>query len=239
MMILREPKLVFIKTKKTAGSSIEIALSAKLQDGDFATPFGKEAELQRPGKQYIVRRSVQLLRERAKGEVQARYPHNGIGVVNRYLSDIAEGCSSICVERNPWDKAVSAFYFWMHQRGTQINDANALFLSFCRTRLKFFSDFRLYSEGGEIAVDRVLRYESLDSDLAQVLDDFGLGDVSLGDKRLNSGIRKSKQFDVFYGENWDGEAVDLVADLFRREIDAFGYKLPTAEEPGAVGQTAS
>ncbi|WP_170446488.1 hypothetical protein [Ruegeria arenilitoris] len=127
----------------------------------------------------------------------------------------------------------------MHQRGTQINDANALFLSFCRTRLKFFSDFHLYSEGGEIAVDRVLRYESLDSDLAQVLDDFGLGDVSLGDKRLNSGIRKSKQFDVFYGENWDGEAVDLVADLFRREIDAFGYQLPTAEETGAVGQTAS
>lgn len=226
MIILREPKLVFIKTKKTAGSSIEMALSPKLKEGDFATPFNKEGESQRPGKQIIVRRSVQLLRDRAKGEVQARYPHNGISVVNRFLADIAEGCSSFCVERNPWDKAVSAFYFWMHQRGTQINDASVLFQKFCKTRLKFFSDFQLYSEGGDIAVDRVLRYENLDTELAQVVDGYGLGDVSLGEKRWNSGIRKTQQFDVFYGSNWDSEAVDLVANVFRREIDAFGYDLP-------------
>ncbi|MGV6803723.1 MAG: hypothetical protein ACWA49_05910 [Ruegeria sp.] len=236
MMILKDPKLVFIKTKKTAGTSIEIALSSHLNEGDFATPFNKEEERQRPGKQYIVRRSMQILRDRADGAVQARYPHNGIEVVNTYLADFAEGCTSFCVERNPWDKAVSAFYFWMHQRGTEINDPNTLFAQFCRTRLKFFSDFHLYSRDGEISVDRVLQYEQLDRELGSFLRQRGLGDVDLGGRRWNSTTRKTRKFDVFYGENWDSENVELVANVFSQEISAFGYDTPSSAS--ATGQDA-
>lgn len=226
MMILRDPGLVFIKTKKTGGTSIEIALGQHLKKGDFASPLTPEEEAQRKGKRPIVRDSVRLLRERSNGEVRARQPHNGLDVVNGYLSDLAEGCTSFCVERNPWDKAVSAFYFWMHQRGIEVTKPQQMFARFCQKQLNFFSDFRLYSIDGNIAVDRVLRFENLADDLSAFLAEQGLDGVTIGAVRAKSGIRKSRGFDVYYGEDWSHPNVDRVAEVFAAEIDAFGYDLP-------------
>ncbi|WP_424833350.1 hypothetical protein [Ruegeria sp.] len=235
MMILREPKLVFIKTKKTAGSSIEIALGRHLKAGDFATPMSPEEETHREGKRRIVRQSVRLLRERSDGAIQARQAHNGISVVNTYLPDVADGCFSFCVERNPWDKAISAFYFWMHQRRIEVIDPNAMFSQFCKTRLNYFSDFGLYSKDGKIVVDRVLRFENLAEEFDQLMTERGLQDTSLGQMRVNAGIRKSSRFDLFYGENWRGDNVQVVADVFSNEIDAFGYDIPSSSNEVVSG----
>ncbi len=40
MIFLKSPNLIFIKTKKTAGTSIEIALSAHADENDIITPIG-------------------------------------------------------------------------------------------------------------------------------------------------------------------------------------------------------
>ena len=58
MIICQEHKLVFVKTKKTAGTSIEIALGRLLKAGDFASPLDPDEEKLRPGKRPIVKSSV-------------------------------------------------------------------------------------------------------------------------------------------------------------------------------------
>ncbi len=226
MMILREPKLVFIKTKKTGGSSIEITLGQLLRAGDFASPLTREEESLRRGKRKIVLNSVKMLRERGGGKIRVRNPHAGIEIVNGYLSDLADGCTRFCVERNPWDKAVSAFYFWMHQRKTEITNPTEQFARFCRAQLRYFSDFHLYSEEGQIAVDRVLQYDNLQEEFDSFLKSLGIGGVSLSGVRAKSGIRQSSRFEQFYGEDWSFNTVERVADVFRKEIDVFGYQIP-------------
>lgn len=124
MLICREPGLLFIKTMKTAGSSIEIALGPALRDGDLATPLWPQEERQRPGKtvRRAVRRMVRALRERSDGAVRARYPHHGYDVAAKYLSAEIEGCRAFCVERNPYDKAVSAFHFVYDRYNRPVTD---------------------------------------------------------------------------------------------------------------------
>ncbi|EEE38781.1 hypothetical protein RKLH11_2625 [Rhodobacteraceae bacterium KLH11] len=228
MMILKEQKLVFIKTKKTAGSSIEIALGQLLKPGDFASPLTNDEERLRRGKRKIVLNSVKLLRERGGGKVRVRDPHAGFEVVKRYLPDIAEDCTSFCVERNPWDKAVSAFYFWMHQRKLEITNPTDQFAGFCRAQVRYFSSFGQYSENGEVVVDKVLQYDNLRTEFDDFMKEMGVEAVSLDSVRAKSGIRKSKRFELFYGDDWSFETVDQVAKVFRREIDVFGYDIPRA-----------
>ncbi|CUH47905.1 hypothetical protein RUA4292_02081 [Ruegeria atlantica] len=121
----------------------------------------------------------------------------------------------------------------MHQRGYKIVDVGESFHRFCNLQLRFFSDFQLYSENGQLAVDRVLRYESLQSDfntlMAERMAERGTTDVSLGDRRWNSGIRKEYDIGVFYGKNFDNANVDIVANVFAAEISEFGYEFPTKE----------
>ncbi|UWR05997.1 hypothetical protein [Ruegeria sp. B32] len=130
------------------------------------------------------------------------------------------------MERNPWDKAVSAFYFWMYRRGIEVVDPHAMFTRFCQEQLQFFSDFDLYSTDGEIVVDRVIRYERLAAEFGELMQEVGIGDVSLNEVQAKAGIRKTRRLDLFYGRNWRSRNVDLVADVFSAEIAALDYNVP-------------
>lgn len=224
MLILREQKLLFVKTKKTAGTSIEILLSEHLQQGDFATPLLPDEEKLRPKKRKIVRESVHLLRERAQGKVRARYPHLGLDVAESYLDDISSGCESFCVERNPWDKAVSAFFFWMHRRGGPITDIDRQFTAFCKKQLSYFSDFDMYSRDGRLAAGFVARYENLAVDLNEFLGSRGLLDFDISQMNAKSNVRKKRTLEEFFGENFDNKNAKRVAKIFEREIETSGYQ---------------
>ena len=47
MLYLKEPNLIFVKSRKTAGTSVEIALSMSAQTGDIVTRLALPDELLR------------------------------------------------------------------------------------------------------------------------------------------------------------------------------------------------
>lgn len=227
MLICRDPGLFFIKTMKTAGSSIEIALGPLLKEGDLATPLYPDEERARPGRNVrrAVRRMVATLRERSDGALRARYPHYGYEVAAAYLPDEIRGCYSFCVERNPYDKAISAFHFVYSRHNRRITDLGQQFEEFCKSaRLASFSNFEMYTRDGELVVDRVLQYDKLHAQFAEVVKHLGADGVSLEGKSAKAGVRPKLDLSAYYGPNYERPAAKLVEAVFAREIEFFGYR---------------
>lgn len=217
-------KTIFIKTYKTAGTSIEFALAGACRDEDVITQVpGEEAMRQAyagRSKQnddvtwrtmtpkwaatwLLYRRRPRLVREHS-GAARAR---------KVFGQQMWDDYFTWTVERNPWDKAAS-LYFWKNPEGTMA------FSEYLRAAPRDkLSCFNLYSDRGKIVVDRVLRYERLTDDLAEVWQTLGIQPLVL--PRMKSDSRPGWTRD--YRSLYTDEDAEFVAEVCRREIRAFGY----------------
>mgnify|MGYP005852746641 CR=1 FL=1 len=222
-MISHSGKFVFIKTKKTAGTSIECALAAYLKPGDLTSPLVEhEPRLRRYSREF-----VRVLREK-DSTLRARNPHLPFSVIADQFADETAGYYSFCVERNPWDKAISAFFFWISQHGhdrSKTDEEN--FLEFAGSkRLGFFSDYDLYMRKDRQQVECILSYEHLAEEFSEVTQKLGLPEVPIRRVRAKGDIRpeESRHLKRFYGSGLDNGAAKSVQSVFAREIEYFGYK---------------
>jgi len=155
--------------------------------------------------------------------------------------------------RNPWDRAVS-FYKYIgrpaecsFKRFALERLPNALWRSmywFVRPQAEF-----LYDEGG-LVVDFVGRFENLQSDFREVCSRLGLPESRLpvvnrsdgtqqklmatGQDLLKAVDPSSRAFGNFRGrpisrfgrfeDYYDDEAWQAIAELYRSDVDAFGYR---------------
>ena len=88
-------------------------------------------------------------------------PHlSGIGK-EESREEAFERYHKFCVVRNPWDRAVSQFFFEKHGEGMPGLPEDLAFSDYLTTLPDAkLSDSWLYTIGGSLAVDRVLRYEN-------------------------------------------------------------------------------
>ena len=224
MIISHSRKFVFVKTKKTAGTSIECALAPYLEPGDLASPLVEhEPQYRRFSKEF-----VRILREKDSG-IRARNPHLPASVISKHFSQETEGYYSFCVERNPWDKAISAFFFWISKHPVDPSRPNEeSFLEFAQSeRLSFFSDFDAYMHSGSPQVDRILSFETLAEEFSEVAALIGLPEMTIGGVRAKGEIRpkNTHSLEQFYGTDLDNLAAKRVRSVFAREIEYFGYSL--------------
>jgi hypothetical protein len=132
--------------------------------------------------------------------------------------------------RNPWDRAVS-LYFWRKNRpdADQLKEGTS-FADFVReSPSDILSDYAIFTIDGAAAVDRFVRYENLDTDLTDALAELGLPEISL--PRAKSGTRKTKDH---YSLIYDDESIARIAEICAWEIDNLGYEFddqrPTSEQ---------
>jgi hypothetical protein len=225
MIVSHAHRFIFLKTKKTAGTSTELALSAFCGPEDIIPPLRKHEGLrrgdgprnwQRTGPTRFWRQlvDVKLLGKRPHRidfhpHMSARDLRSALGRArwNAYFKFV--------VERNPWDRQVS---YWEFTRGKMNMPDMSLrdSLELPRSRLK---NPKNYMIDGALVVDHVVRYEHLDTDLAQVMCHLGLSD-KLDLPRANGAYRKSGDYRAHY----DLEARNWVAEAYKTEIDLFGYR---------------
>ncbi|PSO49040.1 MAG: hypothetical protein BRC33_08070 [Cyanobacteria bacterium SW_9_44_58] len=125
MIICHKYQFIFLKTRKTAGSSVEIALSRLCDENDIVTTIAEEELRQeeggRAGKnipkswyQYSPKDIAKLFLPLPNRKPEKSLLHNHVSAkrVKRYVSsEIWNNYLKITIERNPWDKAISHYYW--------------------------------------------------------------------------------------------------------------------------------
>jgi hypothetical protein len=216
----------FVKTRKTAGTSIEIALSTACGPEDIITPITERDEQIRrevggrgpqnylaPWNEMSARKAVAVAlgrRDRPKRFYNHMPAADAIRVVGRETWD---RFFTFTVERNPWDKAVSR-YFWERSRRS-VPDFST-FLRGCPPHK--LSCFDLYAIDGEIVVDEVVRFEQLTDSLPAVWERLGIRPPVLPRAK---GSHRPKGID--YRSLYSDDDAAVVAEVCKREIAAFGF----------------
>ena len=227
MIISHKYKFIFLKTTKTAGTSIEIALSEYCGPRDIITPISADDEktrtvLQFKGPQnYIIPFIDYSLGDMVYSliRLKRRQYHNHIAAkfVRRFIGEeIWQSYFKFCFERNPWDRAVSQYY-WRRAEGAPHSFAEFIDSRNLRSLKK--KGFGLYAMDGEVVVDRICLYENMAEELTYLGDRLQLpGKLALPSSKSSS--RKDKEH---YRDLFNPEDMERVAGLFAEEIKLLGY----------------
>lgn len=177
MIVSHKHRFIFIKTKKTGGTSVEIALSKICGPHDIITEINPEDEVLRkehgglgrqndlvPLGKYTWRDLLKLI---IRGQRKRFYNHMSATDIRRYLPDnVWTNYFKFAVERNPFDKVYS-HYWW--RGGDERYGSFQKYLDSGDYRLvrgeKYYK-----SEKGDKLVDAIYKLEEIDQELATLSD---------------------------------------------------------------------
>ena len=228
MIISHQNKFIFIKTAKTAGTSIEIGLSQFCHSNDIVLGLSAEDTLVRqklgisphlnttaPYSNYKFNDWKKLLLKCRRKRLPFRR-HSHASEIKSYLGDEIWGkYFKFCFERNPFDRAIS-FYFWNTRTLSVKPDINTFLQSKSKREL---SNWENYTINNQVAVDIVGRYECLDDELAKVIERLGFPKFILPTVNKNS-LRTNREH---YSHILSPETRAHVENICAHEIDTFGY----------------
>jgi len=225
MIVSHEHRFIFIKTAKTAGSSIEEALKPLCGPDDIIArtlrsskhpPAGSDNFRRGLGKLGI---PVPAGIARHMPQLAGFYPHMPARHVRTLIGpEIWDSYFKFTVERNPWDRQISLYYYRYHKRKNAPSFEETLspwFSTFHASRMR---NWYGYTVDDRIIVDRIIRFENLDNDFNEISRQLGLGDLSL--PHANSGPRRER---AHYRDYYTPRTRDTVANWYAREIKALGY----------------
>ena len=182
MIISHKYKFIFLKTNKTAGTSIEIALSKFCGPKDVITPISLEDEEIRkelgyrgpqnylsPPWDYTYKDIAAFLK---KGQRAHRfYNHISASEVKAHVGQqLWDDYFKFCVERNPWDRLVS-LYYWKHKAKPLPTFSE--FIASDNPLILKRKGFELYTIDGQIAVNKVCRLENISEELETIRSQLG------------------------------------------------------------------
>ena len=229
MILSHRHGFIFLKTAKTAGTSVEIALSRHAGAQDIITPISASDENLRkewggrgPQNYRLPLRNLtarQLVGIALKFRRPRFYNHMPAAEVRQLAGEtIWESCFRFCIERNPFDRVVS-LYWWCHRREPRPSISE--FLRSPQLQLLTKNGIELYTDSsGRILVDQILRYERLDEALEDVRLKLGLPEP-LTLPRAKGGHRPEHQS---WRDVLSPADRQLVEKQFRRELELFGYE---------------
>lgn len=226
MIVSYKWRFIYVRTHKTASKNMETMLAHYCGEHDIVSPRGSTSASS-PALNYqglfnpfadiylegVSARTV--FRRLAKG--MRFYNHMTAGQIKRRIgAETWNDFFKFCFERNPWDKVVS--HYWFRKKNPRKAPIGS-FEEYLDAR-KCPVDHPLYTINGELAVDVVGRYESLEADLDKILARIGLPDAALPTERNTQYRTDPKPYQEYY----DDRTRELVANLYAKEIELFGYR---------------
>jgi len=201
MIISHKYKFIFIKTRKTAGSSVEKFLLEQLKGTDYIfagmppenmPPVGIEGDHEHVGWKFI--------KDRFPKEWETYY--------------------KFTIERNSWDKVVSLFYYIKSIKPKKVKHGFEAFVK-SNNKLCFKDDWSLYTDNDQIVVDDIIIQDSINSDMYTVCKKIGLHyNNELDNKiRLKGNLRDNTD----YKELYTNETKEIVSLYYKKPIEYFNF----------------
>ena len=234
MLISHEYQFIFIKTRKTAGTSVEISLSRYLGPWDVITPISPEDELQRLPFGVTPRNYLQALHpplteheasveqvSRSLGQVSVErrfYNHCPAAEIRAVVGEtIWNSYTKFSFERNPWDRVLSEFRYLRRHNPRKFG---AMSLAQFIEEQHFSANYPLYTIGGRFAIDFLGQHANLTDDLHHICQQLGIPfDGWLPQAKKSTGA------DSF---RLTPRQQAIVAEKCGYEIKLLGYELPQA-----------
>jgi len=198
MIISYQHKFIFVKTRKTAGSSIERYLVDNyLGPGDICTgsPIDGTPRLNTESK------DGHMSWADIKAKYPAEWPWNG------------RGYFKFAVERNPWDKLVSMYWHYKRWRPSMVENG---FEDFLDRFIDDCNDWDRYAHGDQIKVDALIDYSKLHQSLREL-------PVPYNDELLSVFMKSDTRQNHDYREMYTADTKRSVEQVFCKPIQHFGY----------------
>jgi hypothetical protein len=228
MILSHKYKFIFIKTAKSASTSVEVFLSSHCGSTDVVTPIEPRIEghrprnyegfinpipeiLQRPSRFFSVLQHSIASREKFYRHMPA------LEVQKRVPADVWNSYFKFCVERNPWDKVLSHYH--MHA----VREGGSLSFDEYLARGRFPINYFRYTDrsGRKIIVDRILRYENLTAELSEVFAQLNIPfDGTLGVAAKSEYRTDRRPYQQVFNE----DQRRIVEKAFAKEIELHGYR---------------
>lgn len=226
MIVSHRHRFIFLKTEKTASSSLARVFRDIAGEGDRLYPAERSVrrELLRSGGS-LAGYSFEAKRggiRRLLPALSGLHRHAAAKDVRAFLGpDLFAQYVVITSERNPFDRQVSLYSHRMRGAADLANfsrdTCSPLYNLMHYNRL---DNWGIYTLDGSVCADHVIRFESLHDDLAIVLRTLGLDPAR---HPLPHAKQSRGEGAPSYRTLYTDEARERVACWYRRELDHFGY----------------
>lgn len=228
MIISHRYRFIFIKTHKTAGSSMEMALASLCGPEDIVTPMESNARSGLPrnfheptllGRSYARSRLLRKLVNR-HSPLLGRwfYEHMPATRVRELVGpEVWDGYYKFCFERHPWEKVVSYYNWKKFGQGRPLPEFRDYVLHKTH-RLPL--DGRLYFAGDTCLMDDVFDFRGFKETFTNICQKLAIPyDGNMPREKTNI-----TQQPVDYRTYYDDETRAKVAECYAREIRLLGYE---------------
>jgi len=218
MLVSHQHKFIFVKTRKTAGSSVQASLERHMGPNDIVTLMGSSFI---PG--YKPRRYKWLL-DRVPGEAKTRIEHAAAIDLKVWLEEkwpsIWSDYLTFTIERNPWDKMVSEYWWRKSWPPNKVGEFDDWLIK--RSVVIGHSTDMYTDNDGKLMVDQVIQWKTLQFSYDLLCKDLGLPSNVL--PRIKAKPRTKDEEKRHYSLYYTDETRDFVATRFGSLIDMWGYE---------------
>jgi hypothetical protein len=226
MIISHKYKFIFLKTGKTAGTSMEIALSRFCGEADIITPISPEDEKIRRAfgyrgpQNYLIPFSGYSFTDYILYPVKRKQFYNHISareILQLIGEEIWNEYYTFCFERNPWDRVLS-LYYWHYK--AEPRPAISQFVNSKSPHALRRRGYNMYTMEDKVVVDRIYLYEQLQREVESISGLLGFPE-KLELPRAKASYRSVKKH---YRDLLNNDDRRRIETLFSKEIALFGYE---------------
>lgn len=227
MIVSHQHRFIFVKTHKTAGSSLEVALARECGDDDIVSHmedniatgmprnYGPTSALGAAYNRHKLLRKSLSRHSPLLGDFY--YEHMPAWRIRELVGrDVWDSYFTFCFERNAWDKAVS-YYLWKQQgQGRSVPGFEDYVM---RKAHRLPVDSLLYCDDDGVMVDRIFEFRELGAALQMLRERLGL-ELPEPLPREKTGVATERKH---YREYYNDQSREQIGRLFHREIAIMGY----------------
>jgi hypothetical protein len=237
-IISHRHQLIFLKPRKTAGTSVENALLKSIERDDWVATSTENEPLQTkfwstpnrtnegpPGEKSLKR----LLRRLGPKALKLREHMPAQEVAALVGPELWARYTKVSVVRNPWDRMISLWRWRKHRDGLDVSFDQFLSAIESGSRslekavgARRWSNVPFYAIDDRPVLDRVLRFENLAEDFEGLIDDLSLPDPGpLPRIKVMSASNKKA------GPSLTEHQIKAIALLCQDELKWFAYRPPS------------